>query len=58
LEVAHRQAEAIVYWHLDDTYLGATQYFHQMSITPNAGKHIITVVDQWGNTLSRSIVVQ
>jgi penicillin-binding protein 1C len=58
LEVAHRQADAIVYWHLDDTYLGTTQYFHQMSVTPNKGKHLITVVDQWGNTISRSIEVR
>jgi len=58
LELAHRQSDAIVYWHLNETYLGATQYFHQMSITPANGKHLITVVDQWGNTLSRYIEVR
>jgi penicillin-binding protein 1C len=58
LELAHRQPDAIVYWHLNDTYLGATQYFHQMSVTPKTGKHIITVVDQWGNNLSRNIEVK
>jgi penicillin-binding protein 1C len=58
LELAHRRSDAIVYWHLNETYLGATQYFHQMSITPNPGKHRITVVDQWGNTLTRSLEVR
>jgi len=58
LELAHRQSDAIVYWHLDDTYLGTTQFFHQMSVTPTAGKHLITVVDQWGNTLARYIDVR
>jgi penicillin-binding protein 1C len=58
LELAHRQADAIVYWHLDETYLGATQYFHQMSVTPTIGKHLLTVVDQWGNTLSRGIEIR
>ncbi|MCL2435175.1 MAG: penicillin-binding protein 1C [Lentimicrobiaceae bacterium] len=58
LELAHRQHDAIVYWHLNETYLGATQYFHQMSVVPAAGKHVITVVDQWGNTLSRKIEVK
>jgi penicillin-binding protein 1C len=57
LELAHRQADAIVYWHLDDTYLGATQFFHQMSVTPTAGRHLITVVDQWGNTLTRYVQI-
>jgi len=57
LELAHRQQDAVVYWHLDDTYLGATQYFHQMSVTPKTGKHTITVVDEWGNTLSRNVTI-
>jgi penicillin-binding protein 1C len=57
LELAHRTPDAIVYWHLDEVYLGATQYFHQMSVTPTPGKHVITVVDQWGNTMIRYIVV-
>ncbi|MDR1951377.1 MAG: penicillin-binding protein 1C [Bacteroidales bacterium] len=58
LELAHRQSEAIVYWHLNDTYLGSTQYFHQMSVIPAEGKHVITVVDESGNTLSRNIDVR
>lgn len=58
LELAHRQTNAIVYWHLNDTYLGSTQYFHQMSVIPKEGKHVITVVDEWGNTLSRNIEVK
>ena len=58
LELAHRQADAIVYWHIDGNYLGATQYFHQMSVVPETGKHWITVVDQWGNSLSRYIEVK
>jgi len=58
LELAHRQNDAVVYWHLDDTYLGATQFFHQMSVIPTEGKHLITVIDQWGNVLSRYIEVK
>lgn len=58
LELAHRQSNAIVYWHLNDTYLGSTQFFHRMSIIPEAGRHLITVVDEWGNTLPRWIDVR
>ena len=58
LELAHRQTDAVIYWHLNETYLGATQYFHQMSVIPAEGKHLITVVDQWGNTLSQRIEVK
>jgi penicillin-binding protein 1C len=58
LELAHRQPNATVFWHLNDTYLGSTQFFHQMSITPKEGRHLITVVDDWGNSLSRWIDVK
>jgi len=58
LELAHRQPDAIVYWHLNETYLGSTQFFHQMSVIPQEGRHTITVVDQWGNSLSRGMDVR
>jgi penicillin-binding protein 1C len=58
LELAHRQSDAVVYWHLNDMYLGSTQYFHQMSVIPKEGKQVITVVDEWGNTLSRNIEIK
>ncbi|MDR0305345.1 MAG: penicillin-binding protein 1C [Chitinispirillales bacterium] len=58
LELAHRQSNAVVYWHLNDTYLGSTQYFHQMSVIPKEGSHLITVVDECGNVLSRGIKVK
>jgi penicillin-binding protein 1C len=58
LELAHRQSSAVVYWHLNDTYLGFTQYFHQMSVIPEEGRHVITVVDEWGNVLSRNIEIR
>jgi len=58
LELAHRQSDAIIYWHLNESYLGATQFFHKMSVTPTEGRHLITVVDQWGNTLSRYVEVK
>jgi penicillin-binding protein 1C len=58
LELAHRQPNATVYWHLNDTYLGSTQYFHQMSAAPVPGRHLITVVDEWGNSMARWIEVR
>lgn len=47
-EVAHRSADAIIYWHLDDQYLGLTKGFHQMAISPDSGKHVVTLVDENG----------
>lgn len=47
-EVAHRLPDALVYWHLDDQYLGMTKGFHQMALSPDSGKHVVTLVDQNG----------
>ncbi|MEO8087182.1 MAG: penicillin-binding protein 1C [Bacteroidota bacterium] len=50
-EVVHRSADAVIYWHLDDDYIGYTKGFHQMGLSPAPGKHQITIVDQDGEQL-------
>lgn len=49
LQAVHQRDKAILYWHLDDQYIGETQYKHQMGIHIKAGKHQLTVVDQQGH---------
>jgi penicillin-binding protein 1C len=52
-EAAHRKPGAIIYWHLDNKYLGSTKGFHQMGLSPEAGEHTITLVDEEGETISQ-----
>lgn len=52
-EIAHRNPKAIIYWHLDSELLGTTKSIHQISFNPKAGKHLLTVVDNEGNTINR-----
>lgn len=56
-ELAHRNSETIVYWHLDSTYLGYTKTFHQMGIKSSEGPHVITVVDENGETVRTNFYV-
>jgi penicillin-binding protein 1C len=49
---AHRQPGMKIFWHLDDQYVGETKDFHQMALSPSPGKHILTLVDGNGNTVS------
>jgi penicillin-binding protein 1C len=49
---AHRQPGMKIFWHLDDQYIGETKDFHQVALNPPPGKHIITLVDGNGNTIS------
>ncbi|MEM9888598.1 MAG: penicillin-binding protein 1C [Bacteroidota bacterium] len=55
--LAHRAADTKVHWHLDRTYLGSTQDFHELALQANIGKHLLTLVDEKGNRLERSFEV-
>lgn len=57
-QLAHRNPDARVWWHLDESYLGQTRYIHQMSVMPPPGKHTLTVMDEDANTLSVSFTIE
>ncbi len=50
---AHRDSNATIHWHLDEKYLGATEVFHEMETRPQPGNHILSIVDNFGNTVQR-----
>ena len=52
-EVAHRNPSTIIYWHLDDQYLGYTKNFHQMALYPAAGEHLLYLIDEHGGRLEQ-----
>ncbi|OYU81138.1 MAG: penicillin-binding protein 1C [Flavobacterium sp. BFFFF1] len=57
LKVAHSRRESEVYWYLDRQFIGSTKTFHEMPITPSAGIHEVTVVDESGNEIRRKIEI-
>lgn len=57
LRVAHSKPETLVFWYLDDTYLGSTKDIHEFAMQPKHGKHVITVVDTFGNENKRWIEI-
>lgn len=48
-KAAHARRDATIYWHLDTTYLGETTDNHQIACPAQPGKHILTLIDNWGN---------
>lgn len=56
-EMAHREPSTTVYWHIDNHYMGATRYHHQIEINVTPGRHLIHLVDASGNTLNQSFYV-
>ena len=56
-EVAHRNPSTHVYWHLDGNFIGTTVRSHKVAVSPSAGKHILTLIDENGESLKRSFIV-
>jgi penicillin-binding protein 1C len=57
VEVAHRDAAAVIDWDLDGTYLGRTSGEHRMAIAPPEGPHRLTLTDARGNRLDHRFEV-
>lgn len=53
LKAACRDADATLFWHLDDNYLGQTHGLHEMAAEPSPGDHWLTIVD--GNGVRKTI---
>jgi penicillin-binding protein 1C len=49
-EVVHRNPSKKIFWHLDEKYLTTTKFIHQTEIRAEAGNHVLTIVDEDGNT--------
>ncbi|HXB42050.1 MAG TPA: penicillin-binding protein 1C [Bacteroidia bacterium] len=47
-EAAHRNINTVVYWHLDESFIGETKEIHQMALNPSMGKHKLMLVDENG----------
>ncbi|MBK7712274.1 MAG: penicillin-binding protein 1C [Bacteroidales bacterium] len=56
-EVAHRNPSKKIFWHLDDSYVATTRSIHQINIQAEPGNHILTVVDEDGNSLRCSFTI-
>ncbi len=51
-ELAHRNPQNRIFWHLDGEYIGETQHFHKMEYSPSIGEHRLTVVDETGVSIT------
>jgi penicillin-binding protein 1C len=50
-EIAHRNPSKKIFWHFDQTYIATTRQMHQVEITASPGPHILTAVDEDGNSI-------
>ena len=57
LNAAHRNAASKIYWHIDNEYVATTTNYHQLAVSPPAGKHTLTLVDENGERLAQFFTV-
>ena len=55
---AHRRKGAVIFWHVDDRFMGSTEAPYQMPMAPAAGTHRLTLVDDAGNTVTEMFTVE
>jgi penicillin-binding protein 1C len=56
-EATHRQSAMSIFWHLDGVYLGTTQGAHRLSMTPDPGRHRLTLIDEEGTIIEQEFSV-
>ena len=57
-KAAHGNPNEIVYWHIDESYIGQTQYFHDFAIELKAGQHTVYLIDGNGNETLQNFEVK
>ena len=45
----HQLKDQVLYWYVDNRYLGQTEAKHKLSVTLAPGKHILSLLDTYGN---------
>ncbi|MBI5200294.1 MAG: penicillin-binding protein 1C [Elusimicrobia bacterium] len=56
-EAVHSRSEALLHWHVDGTYKGKTEAFHQLALDLPPGEHRVTIVDEQGRSASRRFTI-
>ena len=54
---ACRNSSSKLFWHMDDQYIATTVRFHQVAVNPPPGKHLLTVVDENGESITRAFEI-
>ena len=58
LKVAHSNTEAILYWYINNNYLGTTKEINEFSIDLKTGDYVVSVTDNFGNEIKQQITIK
>jgi penicillin-binding protein 1C len=57
-QAAHTNPQALVFWHIDNEYVGTTSSPHQLAVNPEKGIHILTLIDSEGYSIKTKFTVE
>ena len=57
MRLAHKKPSTEVFWYVDDEFMGSTTDIHEMEVQPEVGKHLITIVDSYGDEVTCLLTV-
>ncbi|KMT64576.1 hypothetical protein XM47_13780 [Catenovulum maritimum] len=49
----HINQNEVLYWHLDNEFIGTSQHIHDQEIAVNSGWHLLTITNQQGEKIER-----
>ena len=58
LKVAHSNKEAVLFWYIDNTFLGTTNELHQFAVNLKKGNYTISVTDNFGSEIYEQITIK
>ncbi|MCF8331530.1 MAG: penicillin-binding protein 1C [Bacteroidales bacterium] len=53
----HRNKAIVLFWFIDNNFITSTTDFHEISVKPETGNHILTVTDNNGNSINRKFSI-
>jgi len=56
-EAAHRDKNAVIFWYVDSKLIGQTKDIHQIELSPEAGEHILTLIDNKGEKIVKKFEI-
>ena len=56
-KAVHRNPKAVLFWFIDNKYITSTKDFHEISVKPEPGAHMLTVTDNDGNSVQRKFKI-
>ena len=57
-QAANSNPNAVIFWHIDNEYIGSTTSPHRIAVNPSQGSHTLTLVDSEGFVVKQRFVVE